>query len=91
MEKTTKSDSSKTTPPTAEQQLFVGTVLSLSWQLLIVVVVPFLGGHFLDERYDSSPWFTLAGLLLALTMAVLVTYRGYQTLEREHNKTETTK
>jgi hypothetical protein len=40
MEKTTKSDSSKTTPPTAEQQLFVGTVLSLSWQLLIVVVIP---------------------------------------------------
>ena len=74
--------------PTAEQQLFVGTLLSLTWQLLVVVVVPFVGGHFLDERYDTTPVWTLVGLVLALVMAGLVTYRGYQTLAKAHGKTK---
>lgn len=89
MEQPTKSDSPKTQLPTAEQQLFVGTILSLSWQLLVVVVVPFLGGHYLDTRYHTEPWLTLAGLALALALAVLVTYRSYQTLLRAHKPTET--
>ena len=89
MEHATKPDSPKNTQlPTAEQQLFVGTLLSLTWQLLFVVVVPFLGGHFLDQRYDSKPWFTLAGLALALGLAGLVTYRNYDILLKAHNKTE---
>lgn len=76
----TKSDDSPTLP-TAEQQLFVGTILSLTWQLLAVVVLPLAGGHFLDQRYDSTPLWTLVGLALALSLAVIATYRGYQTLK----------
>ncbi len=66
--------------PTAAQQLFVGTIISLSWQLLIVVVGPFLGGHFLDEKYHTTPLWTLIGLGVALLLAGLVTYRGYVTV-----------
>jgi F0F1-type ATP synthase assembly protein I len=72
--------------PTAEQQLFMGTVVTLTWQLLIVVVVPFVGGHFLDEHLGTTPVWTLAGLGLALILAGLATYRGYQTLAQAKNK-----
>ena len=77
--------------PTAEQQLFVGTILSLSWQLLFVVVVPFIGGHYLDERNNTTPVFTLAGLGLALSLAALVTYRNYQILNKANAKTQSEK
>ena len=66
--------------PTAEQQLFVGTLLTLSWQLLIVVVAPVVGGHFMDQHFKTDPLYTLIGFGLALSLAALVTYRGYQTL-----------
>ncbi|CAN5124847.1 hypothetical protein BH09PAT3_BH09PAT3_6460 [soil metagenome] len=89
MEQKSKPDSPQPTQlPTAEQQLFIGTLLSLTWQLLIVVVVPFVGGHFLDERYDTAPLYTLIGLGLALALAALVTYRGYQTLTQAQSKSE---
>lgn len=68
------------TPPNADQRLFVGTVISLTWQLFIVVLVPFLGGHFLDVRFDTAPLFTLLGLVLALLLTGAVTYRAYQVL-----------
>ena len=85
MEHKTKPESPHPAPaqlPTAEQQLFVGTLLTLSWQLLIVVVAPIVGGHFMDEHYKTAPLYTLVGFGLALTLAALVTYRGYQTLAK---------
>lgn len=91
MERKSKKVSTDTDPvplPTAEQQLFIGTLLSITWQLLIVVVLPFVGGHYLDERYDTTPLWTLVGLGLALAMAGIVTYRGYQTLAKAHRKSE---
>jgi hypothetical protein len=87
MEHKTKPETPHPAPvqiPTAEQQLFVGTLLTLSWQLLIVVVLPLVGGHFMDDRYNTTPLYTLLGLGLALSLAALVTYRGYQTLARAH-------
>jgi hypothetical protein len=71
--------------PTAEQQLFIGTVVTLTWQLVIVVVAPFVGGHFLDEKLGTTPLWTLVGLGFALALAALATYRGYQTLSKAKN------
>ena len=68
--------------PTADQQLFMGTIVTLTWQLLIVVVAPFVGGHYLDERWGTTPLWTLVGLGVALALAALATYRGYQTLAK---------
>lgn len=83
----TKSDRpSKPTVPTADQQLFMSTMISLSWQLLIVVVVPFVGGHWLDGKLHKTPLFTLLGLGLALALATLVTYSNYQILLRAHKE-----
>ena len=89
MEHKTKPDSPQTPQlPTAEQQLFVGTLLNLTWQLLIVVVVPFALGAWLDNKYDKAPLFILAGTGLALTLAALVTYRNYQIITNGQKPTE---
>lgn len=73
-----------TTTPTAQQQLFIGTAITLSWQLLVVVLMPALSGHFIDKHYQTTPLFTLVGLAAALSLAALVTYRGYKTLYNDH-------
>ena len=71
--------------PTAHQQLFVGTMISLSWQLLIVVLAPAIGGHFLDQKTDREPLFTILGYVLAISLAALITYRAYKTMTTESN------
>ena len=76
----TSGDSPGPQVPTREQQLFVGTFISLSWQLLVVVLVPFIGGHFLDQKLGTAPLWTLLGLGLALSLATVATYRAYKTV-----------
>ena len=44
------------------------------WQVLLFVAVPTtllaLGGRWVDTRYGTTPWVTLAGLVLALAIAL---------------------
>lgn len=72
--------------PTPQQQLFVATAITLTWQLFVVVLLPFLGGQWLDNKQDSAPLFTLIGLGIALALAALVTYRAYQVLNKDNKK-----
>jgi hypothetical protein len=62
---------------------FVSMALTMSWQLALVVLIPIIGGHFLDQQYKLTPTLTLAGLGLAViavfaillkTVAVANTY-----------------
>lgn len=55
--------------------MFVGTVLGMSWQLALVVIVPIVGGHFLDQRFMTDPLLTLIGLVVALGGAWVVLWR----------------
>lgn len=59
------SDSAKTDEVMYQTNLFYVTVLNMSWQLAIAVVVPIVGGYQLDQRLGSSPWLTLLGLAIA--------------------------
>lgn len=81
-------DSGDSKLPTREQQLFVGTFISLSWQLLVVVLVPFIGGHLLDQRLGTTPLWTIIGLSLALSLAALTTYRAYKTVSSSNKDTK---
>lgn len=51
---------------TAQQNMFIAMTLTMSWQLALVVIVPIVGGHFLDDHYKMTPWLTLAGLTVAI-------------------------
>ena len=55
--------------------LFVGTVLSMSWQLALAVIVPIVGGYTLDQHFASSPLLTLLGLVLAAAATVAVLWQ----------------
>ncbi|MDL2342117.1 MAG: AtpZ/AtpI family protein [Patescibacteria group bacterium] len=54
------------------QKLFVGTMLSMSWQMAIAVLVPTVGGYQLDNHFKTAPYLTLIGLTLAVVGSVLI-------------------
>jgi F0F1-type ATP synthase assembly protein I len=58
-----------------QQNLFIAMALNMSWQLAIVVIIPLVGGYKLDEQFNTSPLFTLIGLLVAFAGTGLVLYR----------------
>jgi hypothetical protein len=51
---------------------FIGAVLSMSWQLAIIVLVLVVGGDKIDQHFKTLPVFTILGFVLAMTGTVLV-------------------
>jgi F0F1-type ATP synthase assembly protein I len=67
----------RTTPTvTTVQALAVASQFGIT--LAISVVLGYFVGHWLDERLNTSPIFTLIGVLLGLVAAVLNTVRLYR-------------
>lgn len=70
----------------AENGNFIlGLTLSMSWQMMFAVLLPILGGHFLDNRFDASPWFTVAGFALAMVLMLVVVRRCLRQLNAYMN------
>ncbi|HWJ02611.1 MAG TPA: AtpZ/AtpI family protein [Verrucomicrobiae bacterium] len=44
---------------------------SIGTSLVVPVVLGILAGRYLDGRYGTEPWFSLAGVLLGLAMGVI--------------------
>ncbi len=57
---------------------FVGATLNLSWRLALTVLIPLVGGIKVDERFNTSPSFTLAGLILASVGACIAIWSTVQ-------------
>ena len=53
----------------------LGMALNLGWMIAGPLVALALLGRYLDRVYNSSPWFIIAGLLLALTISSVLVYR----------------
>ena len=67
----------RTTPTvTTFQALAVASQFGIT--LAVSVVLGYFAGHWLDERLNTSPIFTLIGVLLGLVAAVLNTVRLYR-------------
>ena len=47
----------------------------IGWYLAAAIVLPTLGGVWLDERAGTTPLFILLGILLGVTLAFYGTYR----------------
>ena len=47
----------------------------IGWYLAAAIVLPTLGGVWLDERAGTTPLFILLGILLGVTVALYGTYR----------------
>ncbi len=61
--------------PLETKQLFIASTLSMSWQMALAVLIPIVGGYYLDQHFKTSPWITLGGALLAIILVVLVIKR----------------
>lgn len=53
---------------------------NMSWQLAIVVLVPVIGGFKIDEHFDSLPFWTFIGFILAIVGMTVVVWRQLQLL-----------
>jgi F0F1-type ATP synthase assembly protein I len=55
------------------------SALKLAWELGYTITIPLvilvLVGRFLDKRFDTSPIFLLAGILLSMITSVVGIYR----------------
>lgn len=47
------------------KQQFVGATLNMGWRMALTVVIPIVVGVKVDQRFDTSPSWTLVGLMLA--------------------------
>lgn len=49
------------------------------WDVFASIAIPTtlcaLGGRWLDARYGASPWFTIAGLIIALAVSYVLVMR----------------
>ena len=58
--------------------------LTLGSEIAFTISAPILIGFWIDSRYDTSPWFILGGVLLAMLMLVIMLIR----LNRKLNRSE---
>ncbi len=71
------------------RQQFVGATLNMSWRLAITVLVPVIAGVKIDQRFDTTPSFTLLGLMIAAVgacMAVWDTVKEVDMIQADSNK-----
>lgn len=65
--------------PDKRQNLNLLQALSFVWDMVVIIALPTtllaLGGRWLDRKFGSTPWFTLLGLVVALTIAYVLVNR----------------
>lgn len=59
----------------AAKQLFIASAISMSWQMALAVLIPIVGGYYLDQYFKSSPWITLSGVVVAFILVALIVKR----------------
>ena len=59
------------------------------WQLLVVIVLPLLGGHALDTRLDTSPIWMGVGMVVALGGMIAVVVQTLRQLNQLNGTADT--
>ena len=57
----------------ATSQFWVST-FGMGWRMAITVLIPLVGGVKIDERFNTSPSYTLAGFFIAVAGASVVVW-----------------
>jgi len=68
-------DQTNTDASNAAIQQFISAVLSMSWQLALVVLIPIIGGFKLDQHLKTTPLWTIVGFVLAIIAGAVVVQR----------------
>jgi F0F1-type ATP synthase assembly protein I len=62
--------------------IFISMVLDMSWRLALAVLVPIVGGHYLDKHFDSTPLITVIGFIVAAAGMALVMVQTVKTANK---------
>lgn len=65
------------------KQQFIGATMNMGWRLAITVVIPIVIGVKADERFDSSPSYTLTGMIIAATAGCMAVWGTIKEVNRE--------
>ncbi len=63
---------------TSQTSIFISMALDMTWRLAIVVLVPIIGGFYIDKWLDMSPVFLITGFVLAMAGTALVMWQTMQ-------------
>lgn len=55
-----------------------GGMATVGLEIVLSVLFGFLGGHWLDGRFETTPWLTLVGTFFGLATAIRFLYRAAQ-------------
>jgi F0F1-type ATP synthase assembly protein I len=87
--KTTEIDNiEKTLMATTAKRQFLASTTNMGWRLAVTVVIPIVAGVKLDERYGSSPSFTLGGLMIAAIVGSSVVWKTVKEVNQEQAEEE---
>ncbi len=64
-------------------KLFMLAVLDLTWQMVVVVLVPIVGGHELDKHFKTTPYITIVGFILAMAGSYVVIKRVFDSYNKQ--------
>ena len=62
---------------TSPKSQFIGASLSMSWQLMVVVLVPIIGGVKLDQHLKTTPYLFIIGFIIAMLGSVFVIKKSF--------------
>lgn len=72
------------------KRMFIGATINLSWRLALTVLIPLVGGIKIDQHFDTSPSYTLAGIVLAVAGGCAVVWSSVKEVNQlqaeEENK-----
>lgn len=57
--------------------------------IAIPVVILALAGQYLDEKYQTSPWFIIIGFVLAATVSARIIYKKSKQYGKEYQRLNT--
>lgn len=64
----------------------MGRASALGWELAILYTLFMGGGYYLDQRFGSSPWLLLLGVLLGTVATIPALVRAAKMSDDEENK-----
>lgn len=48
-----------------QRSFFIVLAVNMTWQLAVAVLLPLLGGYYLDQYFGTAPWLVVTGSVLA--------------------------
>lgn len=66
----------------------MGSYGTLGMEIVVSILIGLFGGQWLDRRWNTSPWFTIAGLALAAITIVRAVLRVMKDMRRDAAREE---